>query len=106
MTQILSSLQDINTEIDEAPRLVVFVSEDAITTAYIVADEKLRIPIPEPTVERVIGGLLCAYYCWHRTFPAAYAGILEFMAYRVFGLVMKKNSGAAKLVRKLENIKK
>lgn len=81
------------TVIGEAPRIVVHVNGSLIDAAYIVADKGIRIKIPEIiTAAKIIGGLLCSYYAWHRDFLPAYGAILDFIAFKVFRHELKRNS--------------
>lgn len=60
--------------------MVIYTAiEGEIAAAYIVADEKIRIIIPQPTVAKVIICLLSAYYVWHLEYPAYYTNVLEYI---------------------------
>lgn len=60
----MSSTDILNTKEREAPRSDTSI-EGEIATAYIVADETIKVKIPQPTVSRVIVCLLSTYYVWH-----------------------------------------
>jgi len=46
---------------------------------------------------------LSTYYAWHRSFPTAYMGVLEFITHKIFNTPLKNNSTVAKFKRKVEN---
>lgn len=76
----MSSTEHLTTKKNEAPRVVIYTSiEGEIAAAYIVADETIRVTIPQPTVSKVIIGLLCAYYVWHLEYPTCYTNVLEYI---------------------------
>lgn len=89
----------------EAPRAVIYTSvEDDIAAAYIVADEAVRVIIPQPTVCKVTIGLLCAYYVWHLEYPSYYANILEYIDNEILTTSFKQQSiVVAKFIREHDN---
>jgi len=62
-----------------SPRVVMYIDGQDIMIAYLVADAEIKIQILQPTMEKIIAGLFASYYVWNRTFPAAYANILNFI---------------------------
>ncbi|XP_025837270.1 uncharacterized protein LOC112906735 [Agrilus planipennis] len=79
----------------EAPRLITFTNKDNIAEAFI-ADEIIRVSIPDPKTCTSVSGLLAAYYVWHREFPSAYQGILDYITHEVYETPLKNNSTVAK----------
>ncbi|KYN21890.1 hypothetical protein ALC57_05732 [Trachymyrmex cornetzi] len=64
--EMANSTDILTTKEGKAPRVVMYTSiEGEIATAYIVADETIKVKVPQPTVLRVIVYLLSAYYVWH-----------------------------------------
>lgn len=88
---------------NDAPRIVLYIDNEKLAQAFIVADEKIRVSIPDPTEPKAIAGLLASYYAWHRAFPPGYANALEFLAFKILQAPFKNNSTAAKFKRKLDN---
>lgn len=101
--QVLSSTDCLLSFKEAAPRAVIFLQEDTIRQAFIVADEDVKLEIPEPTTAKILVGLVSAYYAWHRNYPTAYANLLDFLAYRIFGARLKNDTTVAKFLRKLNN---
>lgn len=59
----MCSTENLKTKKQEAPRVVMYTSiEGEMAAAYIVADETIKVKIPQSTVSKVIVGLLSAYY--------------------------------------------
>lgn len=100
----MSSTKELHTKIGDAPRVVIYTNDDdTIATAYIVADEAIKVKIPQPTMAKVIAGLLSSYYIWHRDFPPGYLNILQFIDYSILGSDLKINCSPTtiKFIRKL-----
>lgn len=105
----MSSASCINTKKGETPRAVIYMSiEGEIAAAYIVAEEVIRIKIPDPTVSKVIVSLLSAYYVWHMEYPTCYANILKYVyRSRDFDTSLKNCSTVvSKFIREYNNILK
>lgn len=102
--QVFSSTQLLLTCEGDAPRTVLYITDNNIDKAFIVADEKIKIDIPEPTVPEIIGALLASYYAWHRGYPPGYSNVLEFLAHKVLNAPLKSNSTVAKFIRTLHNL--
>lgn len=88
--------------------MVIYTSvEGEIAAAYIVADEAIKIRIPQPTVSKVIIGLLCAYYVWHLEYPTYYANVLEYIDHEILNTSFKSRSTAVAIfIRKRDNVLK
>lgn len=75
--------------------------EGDIATAYIVADEIIKILIPQPTASKIIIGLICTYYVWHSEYPPYYTNILHYFEHEILNIHLKSRSTTvAKFIRK------
>ncbi|XP_025997041.1 uncharacterized protein LOC105204165 isoform X2 [Solenopsis invicta] len=102
---VLCSTEDLTTSEKEAPRAVIYMTNEEIASAYIVADE-IKVKIPQPTVHKVIAGLLSGYYVWHMECPKSYANILEYMEHEILSTSLKSRSTVLmKFVRDCDNLK-
>jgi len=101
----MCSTENLKTKKKEAPRVVIYTStEGKIAAAYIVADEIVRVKIPQPTVSRVIVGLLSAYYVWYMEYPTCYANVLKYLDYEILTTPLKGCSTVvAKFIRDRDN---
>lgn len=80
-------------------------TEGEIAEAYIVAEEVIRIKIQQPTISKVIVGLLSAYYVWHIEYPTCYINILKYIDYDILNSSLKGCSTVvAKFIRERDNI--
>jgi len=79
----MEDIENLTTNESDAPRVVMYIDGQDIKIAYLVADAEIRIQILQPTMEKIIAGLFASYYVWNRTFPAAYANILNFISYEL-----------------------
>lgn len=104
--QVLCSTEDLKTLEKEAPRAVIYMSDEGeIASAYIVADE-IKVKIPQPTVCNVIAGLLSVYYVWHVEYPISYSNILEYIEHEILTTSLKSRSTVVmKFIRDCDNLK-
>jgi len=79
----MEDVENLTTNEGNAPRVVTYIDDQDIMIAYLVADAEIRIQILQSTMEKIIAGLFASYYVWNRTFPAAYANILNFISYEL-----------------------
>lgn len=61
-----------------SPRAVLYHKAGSIAQAFIVAGS-LTVDIPDPTVFRVLRGLIACYYVWNVEYPAAYTTCLSYL---------------------------
>jgi len=98
----MCSTENLKTKEKEASRAVIYASiEGEIAVAYIVADETIKIP--QPTVSKVVVGLLSAYYVWYIEFPACYANVLQYVDHEILSTSLKGSTVVAKFIRELDN---
>lgn len=99
--QILTSTDILKPEKGLSPRAVVYMSDEKIASAFISGDETL-IKILDPTADKVVIGLLAAYYVWHIGYPRAYSNILQYMDHEILAANIEKNQPLQKFYRKKE----
>jgi len=102
---MMASTENLIGEKGDSPRAVLYVAEEGIASAFVVADTHIRVKIPEPTVAKTIMCLLASYYIWDTTYPLAYANVMGFIDHKVLGTVVK-NQTIQKFIRKLNHEKK
>jgi len=101
----MCSTENLKTQEREAPRVVIYISDEGeIASAYIVADETIKIKIPQPTVSKVIAGLLSGYYVWYVEYPLSYSNVLEYIDHEVLSTSLKSRSTVVKkFIRERDN---
>lgn len=97
----MSSADILQCHKGEAPRIVIFMEEGIMNQSCIVADENVRVEVPEPTVTKTLVALLSTYYAWHREFPKAHTAALDFFAHKIFKVTLKNNN-VATFIRKID----
>lgn len=68
----------------EAPRLLLFVDEDTLSSTFIVADGCVEIQVEEPTVIKSVLTLLGLYHTCHIGYPPAYKNVLSLLDEIIF----------------------
>lgn len=100
----MCSTENLKTKKQEAPCVVMYTSiEGKIAAAYIVANETIKVKIPQPTVSKVIVGLLSAYYVWYVEYPTCYASVLKYIDYEILTTPLKGSTVVAKFIRERDN---
>jgi len=100
----MEDIENLTTNEGDAPRVVMYIDGQDIKIAYLIADAEIRIQILQPTMEKIIAGLFASYYVWNRTFPSAYANILNFMSYELLKSPLPTTSTTIKkFIRSCDN---
>jgi len=100
----MCSTENLKTKKKEAPRVVMYIStEGEIAAAYDVADEMVRVKIPQPTISRIIVGLLSVYYVWYMEYPTCYANVLKYLDYEILTTLLKGSTVVAIFIRERDN---
>lgn len=101
--QMMGNVHFLDTNIDDAPRAVIYTDGEDIATAYLVADAEIKIEIPKATIEKVIAGLFASYYVWNRNFPKVYANILTYMSNEILKSPISNVTTLRKFIRSLHS---
>lgn len=54
----MTTTTDLITSEQDAPRAVIYCMEEEASVAYIVADKDIKMKIPNPSIQTIIGGLI------------------------------------------------
>jgi hypothetical protein len=72
---------------DDGPRLIIYLSEEKLACAFVIADSSVKIKIKQTkSLEECILIVLCAYHAWHIGYPKGYKMTLEFFDEVRFGV--------------------
>ena len=55
------------------------MAESYVATAFIVADDAVRIKVESPTVSRAVACLIAAYYVWDARYPSGYENTMTYI---------------------------
>lgn len=77
--------EELVTKVAEGPRLVIYVENNIIVAAFIVADGR-KIKLNKFSTTECLAILLGTYYAWASEFPGPYAASLSIVDYFAFDM--------------------
>lgn len=85
-----------------SPRVILCTAGKKISTAYLVADEGVRIKIENPSVDKTLMCLLASYFTWDVAYPLAYVNAMEYLESEIVRPVAKIKPSVQKFIRDTE----
>ncbi|XP_043474429.1 uncharacterized protein LOC122506365 [Leptopilina heterotoma] len=86
-----------------SPRLVVYVEDGGIVSAFIVADKEVRIKISNPNIEKALLSLFASYFAWNIKYPSAYVNTLSYLDQEILNNQNHKQTAVHKFTRKMKS---